>query len=231
MNYLFGLISIVSFFVILSTKIDENQKAQSLSKLIIRLIGWNIGVIVGSLAFYIFFIGDPGAGRSTVDTHTKLNISMQDTTPCFSIESFKEINAYKIREIRVTKINRKSHEKYENSWDITKNHLEKLNIPLTSIVGKEQCIPYGVKNKIFSTASKKLETDGLYFVTISGEKKTITKKEDFWDRAVGEGYFYLFKDPKTSEIDIAVLNQSQVDNWFKKMEDQNQSIEIKKDKK
>ena len=223
MNYLFGLISIVSFFVILSTKIDENQKAQSLSKLIVRLIGWNIGVIVGSLAFYIFFIGDPGAGRNTVDTHTKLNISMQDNSPCFYVDSFGEIDKYYLSDILVNRINPETSKIYENSWLVGKYYLEKLNIPFTSIVGKEQCIPYGVKNKIFSTASKKLETDGLYFITISGEKKTITKKEDFWDRAVSEGYFYLFKNPKTGEMDVVILDQSQVDTWFKKMNEENES--------
>lgn len=230
MSYLFGLISIVSFFVLLSVKIDENQKMRSISHLIVRLILWNSIVVIASLAIYVFFIGDSGAGSGYTTIEKKLNITIKDNNPCFYIDSFDEMEAFDIDGIQISK----PPMPYERYWGIGSfaDKYKRIKIPLKTFAGTEKCVQYGAKNKFFNESSKKLTTDVLYKASMSGIKRNIPyEKVKDGDEIRINVNFYLSKNQNTGEIKAIELSESQVNDWMKKMNEHNKSSETTKEKK
>ncbi|MDD2828936.1 MAG: hypothetical protein PHW18_05120 [Sulfuricurvum sp.] len=140
----------------------------------------------------------------------RLNVIMKDNVPCFYIDSSKEIDEFEIGYIVGFKyIKIKDSYFYEDTWRVTHYKL-KLHIPLTSIVGKDQCIPYGLNNEIHTKEHKKLETNVLYKIAINGVRKV-----GGVDQIMADSYFYLSKNPKTGNSEISLASQEQI-NIFEK---------------
>jgi hypothetical protein len=167
--------------------------------------------------------------------HKELHITIKENNPCFYIDTFEGINEFNIDYFNVNKVGTNSQWlKKEYMWkdEIDTNRI----LPFTAIAEKNQCLLYGIKNTISSVPSKTLQTNVLYQIKIQGTRKNIPKSGGYIDLKDGDrillhSIFYLVKNQKTSETKIIIPSQTQVVEWVKKMDEQNQSIEITKDKK
>ena len=204
--------TIIYFFVVTSSpkpyEFPGSEKALLISKWIIKA-SW---IFMATLIALILLLMAPKDGRED-DADKKLNVTMKDNTPCFYIDAFDEIDTFEIKNIFATKqVNDEASEFHETIWRISESDRSKIHIPFTVIVGKEQCIPFGLKNEIHSVESKNLDTDVLYQVMIHGIRKNIT--EVYNTDLISAGiYFYLSKNPKTGKSEIVLASQKQINNW------------------
>jgi hypothetical protein len=206
-----AVLTVIYFFVVTSSpKLYEfpgSEKVLLISKWIIKAAWIFIATLV---AFILFRMFTPNGEEDNTDK--KLNVAMKDNTPCFYIDVFEDINTFEIQNIIATKqVNNEASEYHKVVWDTPKIH-----IPLTAIVSKNQCIPYGLKNEIHTEGSKKLETNVLYQVMIHGVRKNIT--EIYNTDLISAGiYFYLFKNSKTGKTEIVLASQKQINHWENSM--------------
>lgn len=210
------ILMIISYFIIKkSSEIDHfhgNQKALFIIKWCIRLFAVGIFSICIFFILMLLFFARDGTEGDFVNINKKLNVMMKDNTPCFYINAFEEIDTFEIQSIfAIKQVDNEASEYNEIVWDTPKIH-----IPFTAIVGKDQCIPYGLKNEIPSVKSKKLETDVLYHVEISGPKNIIPKKYSNY-QVVESVYFYLSKNPQTGKSEIVLASQKEIENWENSM--------------
>lgn len=190
-----------------------------------------IWVIIGisSLLFLRFLLGD--AHQTPYPIKKELYVTLKNDTPCFYINSFDGINNFNINHILVDRMDLnvvKSKENY--MWlDVLDNN---RTLSLSSIVGENQCLLYGIKNTRTSATSKQLQTNVIYKVEIEGRKRGLPENELKNGEIISlYRLFYLVKNSKTGEIKIIFPSTMEVDNWIKKIDENNRSNEIIKENK
>lgn len=156
----------------------------------------------------------------------QLHITMKDNNPCFYIEPFVGMEAFSIYRVSIAEsvMVPEGYSRLEGSWNID------MNNSILIFSGIEQCIPYGVKNELYSESSKKLETDVLYSATMEGPRNNIPKgkEEEDGNWLTANVGFYLSKNHKTGEIQVNILNEEQRVAWLTKLKNSTSKNQDKK---
>lgn len=176
-------------------------------------------LIVGlfSLLFLLILLGD--ANQTPYSIKKELHVTLKNDTPCFYVNSFEGINNFDINYFSVIRMDLnivKSKKNYMWRDELDNNR----TLSLSSIVGENQCLIYGVKNTTTSASSKQLRTNVIYKVEIEGRKRGLAEnKLKNGDIISLYRLFYLVKNQKTGEIEIIIPSTIEVDNWIKKMDE------------
>lgn len=182
-------------------------------------------MIVASFIIYVNFIRDTNSLNMPDPIIKNLKITIQNKEPCFYIDKFDGIEAFDIKEISVAKMKKNPsigydfNATYETYWcvGLCEDIPRKINLPLSSFAGINQCLPYGTQHEKSSILSKKMEMNTLYIATVSGEKRNIIpEKFTDADKIIASSLFYLHKNSKTGQIEVLELNRDQINTWFSK---------------
>jgi hypothetical protein len=202
-------------------KFSENKISVSIGQLIMKL--FVLFIVVFIMMIFVYMNGERDSLNTPPPIWKKLNIVMKNNNPCFYIEPFEKMEEFNINGIQVAK----HPMPYVHYWGSDEH--KKIEAPISLFAGKEQCLAYGNKNRFFNEPSKQLKTNVLYCVSMNGERKSISKEENEANSLIAIVWFYLSKNSKTGEIRAIELSGSQLDDWRKKMNDQNKSIETTKE--
>jgi hypothetical protein len=165
--------------------------------------------------FMLFF--RLGSEEIRISKRKIVNICIIDNKPCFYIDNFDGARNFLIYNINTYK-DTLSNKPLEITWSTDKIFLEsKKRILASNIVGKNNCILYGLYSDNSNILTKNLEVGTIYGIRINAHDINVPhQKLDYKNKIIFESTFYLSKNPKTGKFEANILNNEQRITWLTK---------------
>jgi hypothetical protein len=182
-------------------------------------------IVVVGLIMVLGFSGCIGEKRPSYAMKKEFRIVSKEGKPCFYVESFNGIDNFVIDTFAIHTTSVYPSLEEEDMWSEHIDTTEKPQFKLSYLAGEKNCIKYGARNAFLPSKAKKLNTDVVYTIfmsgSVNGEKVELGTRD--WSSSPIDnnwievkGNFLISKNTNTNKFDIVELKQNEVSDWISK---------------